>query len=321
MQEFFFEETVKTVDDFKKNKKNGMSFALISDTKLCDTVDDTVDNIKTADSNIHFDFIVHMGNFLNGNNPKNISMSLLEKEFKKFSNSISNGRFYPVQGRYDGYRDETFCGQLAVNIMTDELWDRQISFINDYDDLKRPEKKPYYYVDYDKEKIRIIVLCAFDYQIDEEIGYFTKNCEIDKIQAVWLLKEALNVKKDWNVLIFSGAIPKSRFECGENPFIYKGYSTEPILRIVQQAKENGINIACWFSGGYGYDCVENIAGINFALIDTQIPQVIRKNGEIINNRHMGTKNQDCWDAAMINTDERKIRLFRFGFGEDRIINY
>ncbi len=321
MKEFFFEEIVKTVDDFKKNRRNGIAFALLTDTRLCDTVDDTVDNIKTADDNIHFDFIVHMGNVINGNNPRDISMMLMNNEFKKFAGAVENGRFYPVQGRTDGYRDETFCGQLAMNIMTDELWDKQIGFLNYHENVSRQDKKPYYYADYIEQKVRIIVLCAFDYQIDEKIGYFTKNCEIDKKQAAWLVKDALNVGRDWSVIIFSGAIPKSRYETGKDPFIYNGYSTEPIFRIVQKAQENGVNIACWFSGGYGYDCVENIAGINFALISSQVPEVTREKDEIIKNRHIGTKNQDCWDAVMLDTDDREIKLFRFGYGEDRVIKY
>ena len=108
MKEIFFEEIVKTVDDFKKNRKKGIAFVMLTDTKLCDTVDDTAENIRTADSNIHFDFIIHMGNFINGNNPRNISMTLLDNEFKKISGMISKKEFYPVQGRTDGYRDETF---------------------------------------------------------------------------------------------------------------------------------------------------------------------------------------------------------------------
>ena len=321
MKEIFFEEIVKTVDDFKKNRKKGIAFVMLTDTKLCDTVDDTAENIRTADSNIYFDFIIHMGNFINGNNPRNISMTLLDNEFKKISGMISKKEFYPVQGRTDGYRDETFYGQLAMNIMTNELWDKHICFVDDYKKVSRPEKKPYYYVDYDEQKVRIIVLCAFDYQINERIGYYVRNCEIDAEQAQWLAEDALKPDDEWTVLIFSGAIPGSVFETGKYPFIYQGYSTEPILRIVQEAQENGVNVACWFSGGYGYDCIDKIAGINFVLIDSQIPQAARQGNDIIFNRYIGTKNQDCWDAVMLNTEDREIKLFRFGYGDDRVIKY
>ncbi|MDY3927913.1 MAG: metallophosphoesterase [Clostridia bacterium] len=319
MKEFFFEETVKTVDDFRKNKGTGIKFALLSDTKLCDTVDDTIENIKNVDSNINFDFIIHMGNFINGNNPKDISMMLLNSEFNKFRNAVGSKRFYPVQGKTDGYRDERFCGQLALNIMTDRLWNKQLGFFKEYDNISRPDDKPYYYVDYAEQKVRIVVLCAYSYQIDESIGYFDKYCGIDAQQAVWLKNDALNPKEKRTVIIFSNAIPKSRFEIGEDPFIYNGYSTEPVLSIIQQAKERGTDIACWFSGGYGYDCTEEIAGINFAVINSQIPTV--KCNKDKNERRRETKNQDCWDAVVLNTEERKIKLFRFGCGEDRVITY
>ena len=126
-------------------------------------------------------------------------------------------------------------------------------------------------------------------------------------------------------MIFSHSILKSRFETGKDPFIYNGCSTEAILRLLQQAVTNGINIAGWFCGAYGYDAEFKLGGINFISINSQLShcnEVSKCNGvRFSENRDVGTVNQDCWDAVIVNTNDRKIRLFRFGCGEDRELTY
>ena len=297
-------EIEKTSSDIK-SAGGDFKIALLSDSHLSNSGIDTAEHILKVDQKVKFNCMVHCGNFLNGDNPKNISMEILREEFDMYKSSVESEIFLPVQGKNDGWRDERCLGQLTCNIMTDEVWSEQIKFLDDYPNLNKPSGKPYYYIDFPNEGVRIVVLCSFFYDVDMELGIFEKYCGYTTQQLRWLRNEAF--KTDKTVFIFSNRLPKSRFETGEDQFVYKGRSTESNLIIFQDAKRDGADIAAWIAGGYDFDEVINVGGINLVTINTQL----------------GTKREvkDCWDSVVLNKKERKLHFFRFGAGEDRVISY
>lgn len=240
-------------------------FAYVTDTYLSDVGAVTVQKIAENDE---FKCIVHGGNALNGNNPEKISMKLLNMEHQRYKESVKSKILLPVQGEKDGWRDERFKGQLAMNIMTDKVWSENISFADKY--IKRSGEAPYYFIDFKEHKVRFVVLCSYFYEYDKEFELFEKFKGYKANQLKWLINDALNVPKDYTVLIFSHSVPKSRFETGKDPFIYNSWSTEQNLMIVQQAKRlKGVNIAGWISGGYNNEEAVEIGGINFITTKSQ----------------------------------------------------
>lgn len=324
MNDCFFHEIQKTVNDIKKEKYD-LCFALLSDSGLSDIGEITRENIHTVDKEIGFDFCVHLGNILNGNNPRDISCRLLQEELAKYKASLTSKKLFVSQGLHDGYRDERFVGQLAENIIYDELWYEQTKFIDAYSGVVRPTNKPYYYVDFADKNIRLVFLCSYYSQFDAENELYEKYTRIDIKQAAWLKNEALSAPSETTVLIFSHALPKSRFEVGKDPFVYNGYSTEPILMLLQQAQKNGINIGAWFSGAYNCDAEITVAGINHVLISSEkiCGTHSSKHSDVrfLDNRAVTQATADCWDAVTVDTKKRQISLFRFGAGEDRVIKY
>lgn len=326
MKNCFKEEIEKTIKDIKsKLTKDDLCFAMLCDTHLSDEGEQTRENIKAVDNEIGFDFIVHLGNIINGDNPEGISRYLLECELEKYKKCVSCEKLFVSQGNTDGWRDETFMGQLAKNIVTNEMWHDETSYIDLYDNVKRPGNKPYYYVDFPKKNVRLIFLCSYNYQIDTTLGLYEKYLRIDVEQAAWLMKEALVGCEGMEVFLFSHKMPKSRFENGENPFIYNGFSTEPILAIIQQAQRRGVNVACWFGGGYGFDSEIKVANINHAVINSQLPRTVTTANtddvRFAENRDLNTVNQDCWDVVVLKKNERTVNIYRFGCGKDRTLHY
>lgn len=326
MNSCFLEEINKTVKDIRSVMNDDcICFALLSDSKLSDYGDDTRENIKAVDDEIGFDFAVHLGNITNGDNPENITRRLMAEELEKYKKSVLSGKLFVTQGFTDGYRDERFTGQLMMRIMTDEIWCNETKYIDTYENVSRKSGKPYYYVNIPEKNIRLIFLASYFSQIDKDLGLYEKYTRIDVKQAAWLKTEALNMPKGYTAVLFSHALPKSRFEEGHDPFIYCGYSTEPILMILQQAKRLGIDIAGWFAGAYGYDSEAEVAGINHIVINSQAPYVnIESKVEgvrIAPNRDIGTLNQECWDAVVINPKTKEMNIFRFGCGEDRKLEF
>ena len=102
MKNYFYDEAAKTISSIKENSgKEDYCFALLTDTKLYDTGDDTRENI---------------------------SMQLLSTELDMYKKSISSKKLYVTPGMHDGYRDESFVGQLAEDIISDDIWYDFFSF-------------------------------------------------------------------------------------------------------------------------------------------------------------------------------------------------
>ena len=222
------------------------NFAYITDTHLSDEGKQAAKDIAFADKEADFQCIVHGGNAICGNNPEKVSVQLLNMEYDRFKSAVKSRILLPVQGEKDGWRDECFKGQLAMNIMTDKVWKEATAFTADYKKLKRSGDAPYYFMDFPKAKVRFIVLCSYFYEYDKEYGLFEKFKGFKTNQLKWLMDKAFDVPKDYRVVIFSHSIPKSRFETGKDPFIYNSWSTEQNLIILQQAQRlKGVKIAAW----------------------------------------------------------------------------
>ena len=303
---------------FFVREKGDLCFALITDTHISDEGVQTRENIKAVDSEIGFDFTAHLGNLINGDNPEKISRQILRDEIQRYQDAISAKKLFVSRGDTDGWRNERFLGQLVKGIMTDEAWYEDTNYLSAFKDVVRQKNKPYYYVDFKDYNIRLVFLCSYHYQYDADIEFHQKYTGIDAAQAKWLVTEALFGCEGMEVLMFSHRIPQSRFETGKDPFFYKGNSTESVCAIIQRAMRRGVNIACWFGGAYGYDSEITVEGINFAVIDSQMPRATR------NKEHehkLDLLESDAWDAAVLKKNQRRLYIFRFGRGNDRVIQY
>ena len=309
----FENEINKTAADISAARESGdICFAMLCDTHLSDGAADTYKNIAAVDSMVKFDFAVHLGNVINGDNPEKISSRLLSAELDILRSSVRSGKLFVCRGETDGWRDERFAGQLALNIVTDEMWHKNTSFIDEY--AVREGNNPYYYADIQGTDVRLVFLSPYKTEINPELELFEKYERIDVRQQAWLKECALCGCKGKTVLLFSHHIPKSRYSCGSDPYFYEGRATEPALAIIQQAQRGGAQIGAWFGGGYGLDGNITLGGINLSVMDSQI---IRGKAE----RNAGDETADCWDAVLLKPKKRELRLFRFGFGNDRIIKF
>lgn len=261
-----------------------------------------------------------------GNNPEKISRYILEEELVAYRACVASQKLFITQGEKDGWRDETFLGQLVTGIMCDEVWHESTAFIEQYENVYRVDKKPYYYVDFPEKQVRCIFMCSGRYEYEAEHKMFEKYHTWGLEQIIWLQEEALAVEKNWSILLFSHDIPNSRFEMGKDPFIYNGYAGEKVLRVLQEAMWNqGVRIAAWFAGHYGYDCEARIASVNHVIIGSQAHQM-SCGAKVDGARYeMGriaqTVDEDLWDVFLVKLEERKIYAFRFGAGVDRVINF
>lgn len=310
--DFFKTEIDKTISDIASVREDGdLLFAMLSDTFASDESEATYANIRALDDKLNFDFVCHLGNFVGGNNPKRPTMDVLESEFTSCRNSVKSKKLFVTPGNCDGWRDERYLGQMIHGIITDEAWCSATSFIDECSGVHRPCGKPYYYVELGEYNTRLIFLNSYFSQHDEELEFYQKYTGFSADEVKWLKNTALKDTEGKKVVLFSHRIPLSRFETGKDPYVYKGNSTEPVLAILQQAVKGGTDILCHFGGAYDIDESFSLGGISHSVIASALPR----------GRELGTYEQDSWDAVLIKKNERKIYLFRFGAGEDRVIEY
>lgn len=291
-----YKNEIKKICRKLSKEEFNLKFAVVADSHLDNSLPETLENIKAVDNEINFDFMLHLGDFLNGNIPKEYTEKIFKEQVELFENTI-NGKFFPTQGNHDGYTDFKYN-----DIATDGLWEYATG------------RKPYYFEDY--KDFRIVSLCSFAYEYTPE-GNFRKLYKILDSQIEWLENVALNTDK--TVIFLSHDSPlTSLYEKGITPVI------EAVLRAKEKYK---FDIAGWFIGHFHGDYSFKAHGINFFVIASEtayVPQLwgfSEKEPEIYPERKLGTVSEDLWNVVTINTNTRKIKLMRFGAGKDEEISY
>ena len=307
MKEYYLDE----VNDISKkvtNYKDCFKFAVVADSHLDNSIEDTFLNIQEVDKNVNFRCLLHLGDFLNGNLSKRYTREILQTQMEKFCNSINGKCFYPVQGNHDGFADLT--SPYSPDMAVDEEWYEATKFLNKYENTVRKMNKPYYYVDYTEDKIRIIVLCTCHYGGYYDGEAYEKKYGIDSEQIEWIENEALDIGEDWTVMIFSHDTPFKEFDetaCINNPKI-NGNTAMNIIK--HTCKKNGFAFAGWFVGHHHGDFIGKVNGINFILVASEtayIPQLFgMQNGGYYPERQLNTVTEDLWDAVVLDKNERKI---------------
>ena len=321
----FKEEIENTVSTLQEKKDNAeLIFAVVTDSHLDDFEEDTLLNIKMVDQQMPFDFIIHLGDFLNGNIPKEYTIKILKNEMNKYREATSGGVFYPVQGNHDGYCAINMnC--TASDMILDEEWFAATEFTKEYQNLKREACNPYFYVDFPEKMIRLIVLCPFSYEWTEE-GKYKKLYQTEEVQIDWFKREALALDVKWTVILFSHDGPlnyydQQRYE--EEP--WDGNKSELLGVLLEARKQRGFSIAAWFVGHWHGEVCQIVEGIPFVIVGSQtcyVPQLWSMPASgYYEKRKRGTVTQDLWDAVILNKSKREVYLCRFGAGKDRVIRY
>ncbi len=297
-----------------------LKIAMAADSHLDNSLGTTIENIKIVDRQVSFDCLIHLGDFLNGNLPRNCTKVLLKEQMKLFKETISSGVFYPIQGNHDGYLD--LCIGRS-DIALDEDWYEATSFVEEYPNVSREEATPYYYVDIPEKKLRLIVICSF--YLNMKTG--GKEFGISERQLEWLEHSALQLERGWTVMLFSHDTPFSKFD--NDGLIYSdnnrinGTRTLELLKRTREIR--GFEIAAWFIGHFHGDLMKVVDGIPFVLLSSQtayVPQLWKmEKGGYFPERILGTDTEDLWDAVCLDQKNKVLKLFRFGSGEDREVRY
>ena len=313
-------ERIKSVSNRLCSDGGDFCFAVVADSHLDNSLEDTIANVHAVDAAANFDCFVHLGDFLNGNLPLKHTRRILGEQMELFR-SATDCPFYPVQGNHDGYW--RYNPTRGVDTAEDEIWDEAIAYLRQDNRVKRVGNKPYFYVDFAEKKIRLVVLCSFYYEIVE--GRYRKKYGTDDAQVQWLKEQALAVDKDWTVLLFSHDSPVKDFNENAKDDVSR-YNGQTLIRIVNEARaERGFAVPGWFIGHHHYDFCGEVMGINMICVGSETAYVFQLWDQPCwaecFDRNLGTDSEDLWDAVVLDKQNRMLRLYRVGAGKDRSICY
>ena len=250
-------ELIKEVQDIQNLRQEGdLLFAVVADTGLRDETETLREQLKILDETLHLDFLVHLGDILRGGSPEKISRRILREELAAWRDCIANGSLYVTQGEKDGWRDESFRGQLVTGIMTERVWQQDTGHA------------PYYYADAPESCTRLIFLHSCRCEYDGENKMFRRYPEFAMEQLAWLKNQALEAPDGWNVLVFSHAIPGCKFETGIDPASYKGNAIDLPFALLQEGiRQRGMHFISWLCGHYGREETARVASMEYRSIE------------------------------------------------------
>lgn len=199
----------------------------------------------------------------------------------------------------------------------------------------------YFYRDYTKYKIRVVVLNIYEHLYDDNV-YNQSMVGYSNDQLNWLANTALQVNSDWNVIILTHDSPvqlkNSSFDGHNNSTqlveILESFKTGTSTSITYtDSKHKGLfsvnvttnfrntgNIIAVLSGHAHCDDSKTVNGINYIQILCAYIDVV--------NEYSGFKNRPAFsdkayvfDIGIVDTINRKLSLTRIGYGDNREFSY
>lgn len=302
----FAGEVDKTVDSILGHMDEvNLSFAFVTDTHLAPgnadsirQVQDTFSNLKAVLERIPVDGVFHAGDYLTttwgGEDQHDTDVYI-----NRIRAWMLNGhdRVYMALGNHDGVNGAP---------PTTSVYAAAMSHNEEY--VVRDGDNPYYYIDHQKPKVRIIVLNTND-------GVYG----VSNDELAWLTGAMNSVPDGYKVIVVSHIAPSSEdFKTNKD-------------QVIALLNQSG-NVIAWICGHAHYDWTvpTSKSGCNFPVIistcamtgySTPSADDIANGAVNVNSRVDKTVTQDSWSIFVYRPDEGKIHLVRFGAGDDRTIDY
>ena len=295
-------DTIKDIIDLEKQGR--MKICLLADSHFVinGTWEDTADNIKQVASKIDYDAVVHLGDMTDGMLSKCVTESYVQQILQDLE--ACKAPVYITPGNHD-----TNYFRNSGNVYTDEEMRRVYRL-----PIQQKDAGIDYYIDKPEYALRMIFLSSFDGAEPLRYGYH-------KSQLAWLDKTMSDAPAGTKLLIFSHDAPLAKLDYW-SVHIRNGEELLSILDKYNEKEEYQV-IAMFYGHTHAdyvfEECSFPIISIGCAKLeyftDKKPPCVdvwYRKADDV---------SQDLWDSLIIDFDNQKLNLIRFGAGKNREISY
>lgn len=332
VQDYFKEEVEDTAEKILALSANPcVVLSFITDTheregnaESVRITNEMFENVTAVNRAVTIDGIVHGGDFLYPDNvTENPDWATVNKHLMKFVKKFekANQYAYMVTGNHDGN------GGTRPN--QNETYQSLQKFNERY--VVRQGNAPYFFWDYTKEKVRIIVLSTSNYN-----ATYTIRHGLEPEEYAWLRDDALNVDNGWAIVIFAHIQPYSTSVdwVNKDNFIglcnaFNDHTTFTDSQgVTSDFSGKTSKIVAYIAGHGHYDMVisdntyVSSYNLTFPIILTGCSQVATPtppSGATTPSRTAKTVTQDLWDVFIYRGDLNKIYAVRFGAGDDREI--
>lgn len=186
------------------------------------------------------DASIHLGDWIDGNFPKEHSahsVVKLSKEFYSKPNRYGIFGNHDFNGQYDGFSGQNGLYKYDPRYIFDK---------NDMTNYYVPNLKDYYYIDNDDKKVRMIYINNFDisYKTDSNGQYLEDPLNTPAIgseQIKWIIDTLKTVPQDYNVVVYG-------HNALNNVFTDQAYPNGDTTRKVFEAYQNKEQIEVFTSG-------------------------------------------------------------------------
>jgi len=296
-KECFVQEITDTVERVKE-MKGTLRLCLLTDSHYTvnGTWQDTVDNIgKTIDAGTCVDAIVHLGDFTDGMTSKKVTSLYVGEMLQDLR---KNGM--PVHVTLGNHDANYFRGNKQRFTKEEQL---QLFGL----------EKEYYYVDYDKAKVRCLFLESYDADVPVRYGFSEE--EID-----WVRRTLDETPAGYKVLVFSHEAPLEDLDYWAR-LLRNGRKMMEVLE--EYNEREGAQILAYI---HGHTHAEHVyRGSSFPIISIgcnkceYYPEKKPK-GSHAYMRQPGKVTQDLWDVLVVDAEAQRLHFVRFGAGEDRTVD-
>ncbi|MEG2707532.1 MAG: phage tail protein [Vagococcus sp.] len=290
---------------------------------------------------IDCDVVVGGGDFVDGTTVKSATLSDLESIRSLFS--LCKCPYILARGNHDdnSSADTRYGDFLSNMVLPSELYEYIVRPSLSFGIVENPtDRNMYYYYDVPDKNFRIIVLNNFDipYTIDADgrtkyrankIGAYRNN------QINWFAQTLKNTPSNYQVMLFEhSSLGKGMYE--EYNFsknydliegVIKAYMTGTSFSktnteidfkaSVSVTFERPGTIVCMANGHHHKDRIKK----NNGIWNVNVVCSLANPGYDDPTRPIGKLEEDAWDVFVVYPSKRKVKIFRFGAGEDREFTY
>lgn len=224
---------------------------------------------------------------------------------------------------------ENFGGEIHFVTGNHDYYnhDHQGAILYSYMDIGKENQsgdpnRHYYYVDNRQQKIRYIILSAFDQNAGSDTNAAKNGYEAEQLE--WLQNTALDVPADHSVILFTHSLVPGPVEVVSND-----------VTSIIDAKNTNNNIVAILQGHAHYDWVAHTEGgipIVVTTCDKNTP--VAGFDDYLDSRASGTIQEQAFDVCILDKTERQLIMVRIGCpvregteesqwtnSEERVISY
>lgn len=293
--DYFQAETLLTVERvWELMGENDLAFAVIADTHYVNngTWERSAYNLWQVATRLPLSGVIHLGDLTDGILPLAQTRESVERVMEGMNRT---GK--PVWLCCGNHDSNYFRGN------PEKMTEQEMSAYY----LGR--EKPYYYVDFPAQRIRILYLYSFDYR--EQVRYGFPVEELD-----WVKGTMESMEETYVALVCAHVPPLPQIHYWSDR-IRNG---EELLQILEEYHRQGRKVLAYV---HGHNHGEQIYRerlfpiVSLGCNKMEDFQREKPEGSWTYSREQGTVTEDLWDVMIVHADHRGIDFVRFGAGEDK----